>query len=168
MRYLSLICPQLKQLAVIDLKNPDRLAVIDGIYYADKFNCIGLISNYKKPLNETLNRTLNSGGIKHSDLPKRLNSDQLIEKLESLLKRGKDKAAREMNPASLANLKPSPLFSKDNQPVRVQSCTPAMLNIARQLRADGCSWRGIGDILGVKAPTIRMAMIRGEKTLKSD
>ena len=168
MRYLSIISPQLKQLAVVDLKKPEKLDVIDGIYYAEKFNCTGLISNYKKPLNEPFKRTLKHGESKLSDLPKRLNTQQLIEQLESLLRRGKDKQARRISPNSLANLKPSRLFNKDNQPVRVPTCTPAMLARARQLRSDGCSWPGIGDILGVKAATIRMAMVRSDKVLKSD
>jgi hypothetical protein len=167
MRYLSIISPQLKQLAVVDLKKPEKLDVIDGIYYAEKFNCTGLLSNYKKPLNEPFKRALKTGEIKLSDLPKKLDTQQALELLESLLKRGKDKAAREMNSASLSNLKTSRPFSKDHQPVRVLSCTPAMLTRARQLRSDGCSWRGIGDILGVKAATIRMAMVRSDKVLKS-
>ena len=167
MRYLSIISPQLKQLAVVDLKKPEKLAVIDGIYYVDKFNCIGLISNYKKPLNEPFKRALTTGDIKLSDLPKRLDTQQVIELLESLQTRGKDKQARRISPNSLANLKPSRLFSKDNQPVRVPTCTPTMLARARQLRSNGCSWRGVGDILGVKAPTIRMALLRSDKVLKS-
>lgn len=167
MRYLSIISPQLIQLAVVDLKNPDRLDIIDAIYYAEKFNCTGLISNYKKPLNAPFKRNLKHGEINLSDLPKRLDTKRVIEMLEGLLKRGKDIAAREMNPVSLANLKPARPFSKDHQPVRVPTCTPSMLARARQLRADGCSWRGIGDILGVKAATIRMALLRSDKVLKS-
>lgn len=167
MRYLSIISPQLKQLAVVDLKKPEKLDVIDGIYYVDKFNCIGLISNYKRPLNEPFKRNLTTGEIKLSDLPKRLNTKQVIELLESLLRRGPDKQARRISPKSLANLKPSRPFTKDNQPVRVPTCSPMMLARARQLRSDGCSWRGIGDILGVKAATIRMAMLRSDKVLKS-
>lgn len=168
MHYLSLISPQLEQLALLDLKSPDRLAIKDCIYYADKYNCIGIISNYKKPLAGPFRRTLVTGEIKLTDLPKRLDTQQVIELLELLLRRGKDKAVREMNPTSLANLKPSRRFSKDHQPVRVPTCTPSMLSRARELRSAGCSWRGIGDILGVKAATIRMSMIRSERMQKTD
>ena len=167
MRYLSVIDPIGRQMTVIDLKNPTKIDIIDGIYYADKFDCYGLKSNYKKPLGAAFKRTLKTGEIKLSELPERLDTQQVIEFLESLLKRGRDRATREMNPASLANLKPARPFSKDHQPARVPTCSPHMLSRAQQLRLDGCSWRGIGDILGVKAPTIRMALIRSDKVLKS-
>lgn len=167
MRYLSVIDPFGRQMTVVDLKNPAKIDIIDGIYYADKFGCYGLKTNYKKPLGAAFKRTLKTGEIKLSELPKQLDTQQVIELLERLLQRGRDKENRQMHTNSLKNLKPARPFSKDHQPARVPICSPQMLSRARQLRLDGCSWRGIGDILGVKAPTIRMALIRSDKTLKS-
>ena len=52
MRYLSVFIPQqpTKPIVVVDLNKPERVSVIDAIYYCDFHNGHAFISNYQEHL----------------------------------------------------------------------------------------------------------------------
>jgi hypothetical protein len=161
MRYLTLY-PHPSIVVCIDLHKPNRIEVIDGIYYAEKFDLTGYLSNSKKAFKRTASSTipLTSRQIAISDFPKKLSSKQVIELLEGLQKRGKDVHKRKMHPNSLANLKPGQRFTAEDHPVKQRKLSEEQLEKAIDLRRNGCSWRKVGDTLECNFQTVRTSLRR--------
>ena len=166
MRYLSVFIPlqPTNPIAVVDLNKPDRISVVDAIYYADCHGAHAYLSNYKQLLNATFDRRADTGEIKLSDIPKRIEGEELLTMLEGLLTRGKDKQPRQMHPNSLANLCPAPRFSRANRPCKKRKLSDEQLDEAIKLREAGFPWRMLGDRYGVSHDTLRLAVRdRGRK-----
>ena len=160
MRYLSVFIQQqpTKPIVVVDLNKPDRVSVIDAIYYTDFHNGHAFISNYKNVFTAKFDRRADTGDTKLYDIPKRIEGEELLALLERLLTRGKDKQPRRMHPNSLANLCPAPRFSRANRPCKKRKLTDAQLEEAIKLRESGFAWRMLGDRYGVNHDTLRLAV----------
>jgi hypothetical protein len=165
MRFVTLYI-QTSPIVCIDLKKPERMDIIDGIYYADKFDLEGFQSNYKNIYKAKFKRTAESNDPVTSrqivwwDIPKRLSTAEVISMLEALLQRGRDKKKRKMNPKSLANLRPAKPFTSEHRPSKPRKLTDDQLNKAIEFRDNGCSWRKVGDILGCNYQTVRSSLRR--------
>lgn len=165
MRYLTLYSNQ-SPIVCVDLHKPERIDIIDGIYYADKFDLEGFQSNYKNIYKAKFKRTAESSDPVTSrqivwwDIPKRLSSQDVVAILERLLQRGRDKKKRKMHSNSLANLKPAKPFTSDNRPPKSRMLTDEQLDKAIELRGSGCSWRKVGDILKCNHQTVRSSLRR--------
>ena len=157
MRYLS-IYRSTNAIVCIDLNNPDRSCVTDGIYYTDFHNAYGYISNYKDIFNAKLDRRTDTGEIKLYDIARKLTGEALISYLESLLSRGKDKHKRQMHPNSIANLCTAARFSQDNRPSKKSKLSDEQLDEAMRLREAGFAWRILGDRFGISHDTLRLAV----------
>lgn len=145
---------------VIDLNKPCK----DDVQYA-----IDLLrhsvshayrSNFKRLLKAKFPRTADQRLIKSEFTPKRLNADESITLLEGLLCRGRDKAKRQIHPNSLCNLKPAARFTAQNRPTKPCLLSDKQVQKAVELRDNGCSWRTIGDSLGVNSETVRSTLRR--------
>lgn len=165
MRYLTIYL-QTSPIVCVDLHKPKRIDIIDGIYYADKFDLEGFQSNYKNIYKAKFKRTAESSDPVTSrqivwwDIPKRLSTQEVIAMLEALLQRGRDKKKRKMNPNSLANLKPAKPFTSASRPSKPRILTDEQLDKALELRGSGCSWRKVGDILKCNYQTVRSSLRR--------
>lgn len=165
MRYLSLYL-NTKRLVCIDLHKPDRADVIDAIYYAERSDTYAIESNHKNVFTANFPRTAENQDPAKSrlivwwEVPRRIGREQLLPMLEEMLKRGKDKRTRKMNPRSLANLRPSRPFSTDYRPTKPRKLTEAQLDQALELRSNGCSWPQVGDILRCNYQTVRSSLRR--------
>jgi hypothetical protein len=165
MRYVSLYSGT-STIVCIDLHKPKQIDIIDGIYYADKFDLEGFQSNYKNIYQAKFKRTAESSDPVTSrqivwwDIPKRLSTEEVISMLEALLQRGRDKKKRKMNPKSLANLKPAKPFSSHDRPSKPSLLSDDQLDKAIELRKNGCSWRNVGDILECNYQTVRSSLRR--------
>jgi hypothetical protein len=155
-----------KPALVIDLHKPDRPTIRDAIYLADFHDAVGYKSNFKDIFTADFPRTAEttdpqtSRTIKLGEVPQRFTSAALIDLLESLLVRGKDKVKRQMNSKSLANLKPAIPFTKDNHPIKPRRLDDLQVQKAAELRAQGCSWKTIGDRLSCPSQTVRSTLKR--------
>jgi hypothetical protein len=160
MRYLSVFIPMqpTKPIVVVDLNKPDRLSTVDAIYYADSHGAHAYLSNYRQLLNATFDRRADTGEIKLSDIPKRIEGEELLKMLEGLLTRGIDKQPRQMHPNSLANLRPAPRFSRTNRPCKKRKLSDEQIDEAIKLREAGFPWRMLGDRYGVSHDTLRLAV----------
>jgi len=166
MRYLSVFIPQqpTKPIVVVDLNKPERVSVIDAIFYTDFHDGHAYISNYKNIFTAKFDRRADNGDTKLYDIPERIGGDELLAKLGALQARGKDKKPRQMHPNSLANLCPAPRFSRNNRPCKKRKLTDAQLEEAIKLRESGFAWRMLGDRYGVNHDTLRLAVSsRGTK-----
>jgi len=165
MRYLTLYSNQ-SPIVCVDLHKPEWIDIIDGIYYADKFELEGYQSNYKNIYKAKFKRTAESNDPVTSrqivwwDIPKPLSTPEVVAMLEGLLQRGRDKKKRTMNPNSLANLKPAKPFTAENRPSKQRLLTDEQLEKAIELRGSGCSWRKVGDILKCNYQTVRSSLRR--------
>ena len=165
MRFLTLYINN-SPIVCVDLHKPQNIDIIDGIYYADKYDLEGFQSNYKNIFTANFKRTadshdpVTSNKIVWSDIPKRFSPQEVITMLESLLQRGKDKSKRKMNPKCLANLQPSKPWTVQNHPSKPRKLTDEQLNKAIELRNSGCSWRAVGDILKCNFQTVRSGLRR--------
>ena len=160
MRYLSVFIslqPN-KPIAVVDLNKPDRLSIIDAIYYCDFHGGHAYISNYKNVFTAKFGRRADTGEIKLYDIPERIEGDELLAKLEALQARGKDKKPRQMHPNSLGNLCPRRRFTRDDRPCKKRLLTDAQLDEAKRLHESGLSWRVLGDRYRVNHDTLRLAI----------
>jgi hypothetical protein len=168
MRYLSLFpfASDPSDELVIDLNKPCK----DDVQYA-----IDLLrhsvthayrSNFKSLLKAKFPRTagnadpIKSRLIKSEFVPKRLKADDAITLLEGLLCRGRDKTKRQVHPNSLCNLRPAARFTAQNRPTKPCLMSDQQINKAMELRDNGCSWRTIGDSLGVNSETVRSTLRR--------
>ena len=160
MRYLSVFISKQpnKPIAVVDLNKPDRVSVIDAIYYCDFHGGHAYISNYKNIFTAKCDRRADTGETKLYDIPKRIEGEEILAMLEGLLTRGKDKKPRKMHPNSLGNLRPAEPFSCNNYRHKKCKLTTEQLNQAARLKAQGWSWRMVGDKFEVKADTVRKSV----------
>jgi hypothetical protein len=160
MRYLSVFIPQqpTKPIVVVDLNKPERVSVIDAIYYCDFHNGHAYISNYKSISTAKFDRRADTGEVKLYDITKRIEGEKQLALLEGLLTRGKDKQPRQMHPNSLANLCPAPRFTTAKRPCKKSKLTDDQLNEAIKLREYGFPWRLLGDRYGVSHDTLRLAI----------
>jgi hypothetical protein len=160
MRYLSVFIPKqpTKPIVVVDLNKPDRVSIIDAIYYTDFHGGHAFISNYKNVFTAKFDRRADTGEIKLYDIPKRIKGQELLAKLEALQTRGKDKKPRTMHPNSLSNLRPAEPFSCNNYRHKQCKLTTEQVNQAAHLKAQGWSWRMVGDKFEVKADTVRKSV----------
>ena len=160
MRYLSVFIPQqpTKPIVVVDLNKPERVSVIDAIFYTDFHDGHAYISNYKNVFTAKFDRRADNGDTKLYDIPERIEGDELLAKLEALQARGKDKKPRKMHPNSLGNLCTAPRFTRVNRPCKRSKLTEAQLDEAIKLREDGFPWRMLGDRYGVSHDTLRLAV----------
>lgn len=165
MRYLSLYLKS-ELIVWIDLHKPDSASVKDAIHYANVPGVFAIESNHKNVFTANFPRTAENQDPAKSrlivwwEVPRRIGREQLLPMLEEMLKRGKDKRTRKMNPRSLANLRPSRPFSTDYRPTKPRKLTEAQLDQALELRSNGCSWPQVGDILGCNAQTVRSSLRR--------
>lgn len=161
MRYLSIYLPiHARPLIVIDTKLVNRELVREALYLADSYGGTGYLSNYKRLDAASFDRRLDTGEIKLTDVPERLNGDTLISFLEKLSHRGKDRAKRQMNPRSLANLRTGAAWNSTTRPVKPKTVSPEQIEHAQRLRNQGCSWRSVGDHIGVDHETLRSSIRR--------
>ena len=143
---------------MVDLNKPERVSVIDAIYYTDFHGGHAFISNYRNVFTAKFDRRADTGEIKLYDIPERIKGDELLAKLEALQARGKDKKPRQMHPNSLGNLRPAQRFTTGNRPCKRSKLTEAQLNEAIKLRESGLPWRMLGDRYGVSHDTLRLAL----------
>jgi L-ascorbate metabolism protein UlaG (beta-lactamase superfamily) len=74
MRYLSVFITlqPTKPIAVVDLNKPDRVSVIDAIYYTHFHDGHAHVSNYKNIFTAKVDRRADTGEIKLYNIPKRI------------------------------------------------------------------------------------------------
>lgn len=162
MRYLSLFPfpSDPSDELVIDLNKPckdDVQYAIDLLRHSVRH---AYLSNFKRLLKAKFPRTEDQRLIKSEFTPKRLNAAEAINLLESLLCRGKDKTKRQVHPNSLCNLRPASRFTPQNRPTKPCLMSDQQVQKAMELRDHGCSWRSIGDSLGVNSETVRSTLRR--------
>lgn len=160
MKYLTVIHPVwLEPIATVRLNSrTDKTKLSEAIYLAEKYECIGIISNYANPMTAKFERYEDSGIIKGFDVPERLKTDELIDKLTSLQVRGKDKKPRYMNYNSLKNLRPAARFEAGHKHYRKSSIPTESVLKAIELKDQDLPWRAIGDCLGLNFETVRSAV----------
>ena len=160
MRYLSVFISKqpTKPIAVVDLNKPERVSVIDAIYYCDFHGGHAYLSNYRNIFTAKFDRRTDTGEIKLYDIPKRIEEEELLALLEGLLVRGKDKQPRRMHPNSLANLNSSEPSTCKNYRHKQCKLTAQQVQEAALLKTQGLSWRMLGDRFGVKADTVRKSV----------
>jgi hypothetical protein len=160
LKYLTAIHPiWLEPVATIRLNSrTDKTKLSEAIYLAEKYECIGIISNYVNPMTAKFDRYEVSGNIKGYDIPKRLSTDELIDKLTSLQVRGKDRKPRYMSYNSLRNLRPAARFKAGHKHHRKTSIPKESVLKAIELRDQAVPWRAIGDCLGFNFETVRSAV----------
>ncbi|GEM_PF-2162944 len=164
MKYLTLYIDT-KPVVCIDTSRPTTEKIRDALYYAEKYNSMASLSNYKNIYTAKFRRTaesfdsVTSRQIVFWDIPKMINGVKLIEFLQSLKGRScKDK--RKMNPKSLENLKPARRFTPDDHPTKPRLLTEEQLDKAEELRKNGCSWKRVGDLLNCNCQTVRSSLRR--------
>jgi hypothetical protein len=157
--YLSLIHPNwLKVLIAIKLENPiNRKRLSEALYLAEKYQCIGVISNYRNPMSAKFDRYESSGLIKPADLPTRLEPEALLEKLDELHNQKHFVKPRRMNPNSIRNLRPAPPFKKGHVHRKRSKVSPEAVVKAIKLREEGVPWRLIADTYALNHETLRSA-----------
>lgn len=160
MKYLTVVHPVwLEPVASVRLNSrTDKNKLPEAIYLAEKYECIGIISNYANPMKAKFDRYEDSGNIKGYDIPERLNTNELIDKLTSLQVRGRDKKPRYMNHNSLKNLRPAARFETGHKHYRKSSIPTESVLKAIELRNQTVPWRAIGDCLGLNFETVRSAV----------
>ena len=168
MRYLSLFPfpSDPSDELVIDLSKPCKDDVLYAIDLLRHSVSHAYRSNFKSLLKAKFSRTADNADPKKSRLikqefvPKRLKADEAITLLEGLLCRGKDKTKRQVHPNSLCNLRPAARFTPQNRPTKPCLMSDQQVKKAVELRNNGCSWRTIGDSLGVNSETVRSTLRR--------
>lgn len=166
MKYLTAIHPTwLEPVSKVRLNSrSDKTKLSEAIYLAEKYECIGIISNYANPMTAKFDRYEESGNIKGYDLPERLTTDELIDKLTSLQVRGKDKKPRYMSYNSLKNLRPAARFKAGHKHHRKSAIPAESVLKAIELRDQTVPWRAIGDYLGFNFETVRSAVRKYQKS----
>lgn len=162
MRYLSLFPfpSDPSDELVIDLNKPckdDVQYAIDLLRHSVRH---AYLSNFKRLLKAKFPRTEEQRLIKSEFAPKRIHADEAITLLEGLLCRGRDKTKRQVHPNSLCNLRPAARFTPQNRPTKPCLMSDQQVQKAMELRDHGCSWRSIGDSLGVNSETVRSTLRR--------
>ncbi len=168
MRYLSLFPfpSDPSDELVIDLHKPDKADVSYAIELLSLSVDQAYQSHFKSLLKAKFPRTSDhldsskSRQIKTEFAPKRLTADEAICLLQGLKRRGKDKTKRQVHPNSLCNLRPAARFTQQNRPIKPCLMSDQQVKKAVELRNNGCSWRTIGDSLGVNSETVRSTLRR--------
>jgi hypothetical protein len=164
-----LICTQAPSLETLHVLNLDKKStlrniaeVIDDVEF---FKAIGIRSNYKNPFKakfirtgEINNNPLNSGIIKSFDRPKRYSTQELLDLLETYKVRGKDKKPRQVHQNSLKNLKKAKPWTSETKPIKPRQISDETIHKAEVMKANGMSWRQIGDKLLLNFNSIRSAI----------
>ena len=164
-----LICTQAPSLETLHVLNLDKKStlrniaeVIDDVEF---FKAIGIRSNYKNPFKakfirtgEINNNPLNSGIIKSFDRPKRYSTQELLDFLETYKVRGKDKKPRQVHQNSLKNLKKAKPWTAKTKPIKPRQICDETIHKAEVMKANGMSWRQIGDKLLLNFNSIRSAI----------
>ena len=156
MRYVTLINPCNRRLLVLDAAKPSLADLIDAAYYVDKFQCSAVISNYKNVFRG--NRSDLSGA-------RRLEGEPLLTLIADLRAKLLTRPKRKIHPNSLKNLRPCHPFLGGNRVTKPKIINKEHLLRAIELRGGGCSWRQVGDDLGLNASSIRSALRREEGSL---
>lgn len=173
------ICTQAPSLEPLHVLNLDKKStfkniaeVIDDVQF---FKAIGIRSNYKNPFKakfartgEVKNDALNSRVIKSFDRPIRHSTTELIEFLESFRVRGKDKKPRKIHANSLKNLKKAPAWTPETKPIKPRQISDETIAKAEVMKANGMSWRQIGDKLVVNFSSLRSAINRRKRELQAE
>lgn len=169
LKYLTVIHPVwLEPIANIRLNSRiDKKKLSEAIYLAEKYECIGIVSNYANPMTANFERYEDSRNIKGFDVPERLKTDELIDKLDSLRLRGKDKKLRYMSHNSLKNLRPAARFKAGHKHYRKSSIPTESVLKAIELREQTMPWRAIGDCLGMNFETVRSAVRKHQESTGS-
>ena len=161
MQYLFICDSNLNKLHVVNINKPiDLTSVINDVIY---FDAIGIQSNYKNPLDAKFKRTKDARNeetsrlIARDDLPKRFNTEELVNFLRSLQTRGKDKKKRAINPKSLLNLKPAKKFTKDYNFKKPSFLSESQMSYVEQLRARNTPYRQISEELGLPVEKVKNA-----------
>jgi hypothetical protein len=171
------ICTQAPSLEPLYVLNLDKKStfkniaeVIDDVQF---FKAIGIRSNYKNPFKakfartgEVKNDALNSRVIKSFDRPIRHSTTELIEFLESFRVRGKDRKPRQIHPNSLKNLQKAAAWTAETKPTKPRQISDETIAKADAMKANGMSWRQIGDKLLINFSSIRSAINRRNKALQ--
>ena len=159
MQHLFVYSAQAPSLS-IDINAPDRSAVIDAIYIVDKYEAKGIISNYRNPFNAHFGRRGDTGGILVREVPTQLEGPELIDLLLQLKEKIDRKMQRKVSPQSLENLRKRQAWTAETRPTKPTVMTEMLVKRAVELRDEGCSWRTVGDVLGVHKETARGAVNR--------
>ena len=170
MRYLLICTNQLEKLQLIDTVKTSRELVLEAIKDTDRFDAVGILSNYKDPFTAKFQRTRSDnvdGVIKLSDRPQRYTGDELVSFLHSLLVRGKDKSPRKMSENSLRNLKPAQSWTRSTRPNKPRKITDDLIAIALRKREQKISWSTIGKQLGVNNRSLATAVRNHNKRLET-
>jgi hypothetical protein len=167
--------PSLEPLYVLNLDKKSTFKniaeVIDDVQF---FKAIGIRSNYKNPFKakfartgEVKNDALNSSVIKSFDRPIRHSTAELIEFLESYKVRGKDKKPRQIHQNSLNNLQKAAAWTAETKPTKPRQISDEIIAKANAMKANGMSWRQIGDKLLINFSSIRSAINRTRKEMET-
>jgi hypothetical protein len=164
--YIYICDKNLEFICLIDLRR--KFAKLNAAIEAvQQFNAIGIRSNYKNPFEAQFLRNgdiwgdkANSGAIKTSDLPIRYSTAELLDLLQTLSTRGKDKSKRKVHQNSLNNLKKHPNWSSALKPTKPKKISDELVDEAIQLKSQGMSWRKIGDRLQLNFQSVRTAINR--------
>lgn len=164
--YLYICDKNLEFICLIDLRR--KFAKLNAAIEAvQQFNAIGIRSNYKNPFEAQFLRNgdiwgdkVNSGAIKTSDLPIRYSTEELLDLLQALSTRGKDRNKRKVHQNSLNNLKKRPNWSSELRPTKPKKISEELIDTAIQLKSQGMSWRKIGDKLQLNFQSVRTAIHR--------
>lgn len=172
------ICTQAPSLEPLYSLNLDKKStfsniaeVIDDVEF---FKAIGIRSNYKNPFKaifarsgEIKNDELNSRVIKSFDRPIRYSTKELKEFLEGCKVRGKDKKPRNLHANSLKNLRKADAWTSETKPIKPRQISDETISKAEVMKANGMSWRQIGDKLIVNFSSLRSAISRKKKELET-
>jgi len=164
MQHLFVYSAQAPSLS-IDINAPDRSAVIDAIYIVDKYEAKGIISNYRNPFNAHFGRRADTGEILVREVPTQLEGSELIDLLLQLKEKIDRKMQRKVSPQSLENLRKRQAWTAETRPTKPTVMTEMLVKRAVELRDKGCSWRTVGDVLGVHKETARGAVNRTKVTV---
>lgn len=170
MRYLTIYIDT-HRLFCVDLSKPNRQEVRKAVAYVYLYEPMGYRSNHKNIFTAKYERTSThvveeqSRLIKSKHRVQRMKPEEVINLLEPLLSRGRDKHQRKMHPNSIKNLRPAPAFNAATRPTKERTISDKQLEKAEELRAAGVSWRQIGDAVGHNYQGVRTALLRRRKNL---
>jgi hypothetical protein len=173
------ICTQAPSLEALHTLNLDKKSTLSNIAEViddvEFFKAIGIRSNYKNPFKAIFSRSgeirndeLNSRVIKSFDRPIRYSTSELMELLEGYKVRGKDKKSRKIHANSLKNLQKAPPWTPETRPIKPRQISDETIAKAEVMKANGMSWRQIGDKLVVNFSSLRSAMNRRKRELQAE
>lgn len=144
-----------------------KIKNIEGILRSlDCRGAIGILSNYKKPFEAQFQRTRKDADTRESELitlsdrPRRLDTDELIQFLEAIQLRGKDKNKRQMHVNSIKNLKKTSEWTTNSKPKKPCQISDDQIIEAIRLKCSGFSWKTLSDKLEININSLRSAISR--------